>query len=311
MTDSCSTIPADDEDQSGQAPPGYPRPTPPPTDAPTQVMRATSPEPPTSPGSPIWSPPPPPAIPPPASAPSSGRPTWSPPPVPPPSPPASPAWPLAGPGGPASPSPWSPPVPGYPATGYQPAGSPPSGSPPSGYPPSAYPTGTGGPPVAPPLASAPAAPSRRSLDLKAVPPHLLASAAISLGVIVLFFSTLLIALGEPAGTAANIRLLEFLSPADLAVGALLVLAVALTTLTPAAKGSAGSPVVKAQPVKAEELRLLAGFVAVAVTAAALVRALFVLSISNEHVVLKLGNMIDGLAGVAVAAVAAFWALITK
>lgn len=146
---------------------------------------------------------------------------------------------------------------------------------------------------------------RPRVDWKAYTPSLVCSAAISAGIILLFLANLLVALGEGSGTPGNVRLLQFLSPADVAVAALLVLAVALVVLGPTAKSS--------EPafLGAEDVRLMAGFVAVAVGAAAFVRAIVVLTIAHEHAVLKLGNMVDALAAVLVAAAAALWAMATK
>jgi hypothetical protein len=135
-----------------------------------------------------------------------------------------------------------------------------------------------------------------------IPPSLLASLAISTGVVVLFFADLLIALGEPSGTRGNLRLLQFLSPGDLAVGAIMVVAVALVALIPLPEAA---PTTALKGVA--EAKLVAGVVAVAVGVAALVRAIVVLTISHQHVAVKLGNMIDALAAVIVAAAAAYWA----
>ncbi|MGH9124655.1 MAG: hypothetical protein ACRDZ8_07995, partial [Acidimicrobiales bacterium] len=152
-----------------------------------------------------------------------------------------------------------------------------------------------------------ARPRRPAIDWKAIPPPRVASAAISVGVILLFLANLLVALGEVSGTAGNVRLLQFLSPADLAVAAVMVVAVFLAGRPPHGEG-APSPL---RFLGAEDVRLIAGFVSVAVAAAAVVRAIVVLTISREHVVLKLGNMVDALAAALVAAAAAYWALATK
>jgi hypothetical protein len=155
---------------------------------------------------------------------------------------------------------------------------------------------------------APAAPARPPLlaTLAVVPPSLVASLAISVGVVVLFVANLFIALGEPSGTRGNIRLLDFLSPADLAVGAIMVVAVALLALVPLADGAPASAL-----KGVAEARLVAGVVAVTVGVAALVRAIVVLTIAHQHVAVKLGNMIDALAALLVALAAAYWALRPK
>jgi hypothetical protein len=140
-------------------------------------------------------------------------------------------------------------------------------------------------------------------DLATIPPSMLASLAISVGVAVLFIANLLIALGQPAGTPGNIRLLQFLSPGDVAVGAIMILAVALVALTPLADG-----VPSVARKGTAEIRLIAGVVAATVAAAALIRAVVVLTVSHQHAAVKLGNMLDALAALVVAAAAAYWAL---
>jgi hypothetical protein len=131
---------------------------------------------------------------------------------------------------------------------------------------------------------------------------MLASLAISVGVVVLFIANLLIALGQPRGTRGNIRLLQFLSTGDVAVGGIMILAVALVALIPLADG-----VPSAARKGTAEIRLIAGVVAVTVAAAALIRAIVVLTVSHQHVAMKLGNMVDALAALVVAAGAAYWA----
>jgi hypothetical protein len=150
-------------------------------------------------------------------------------------------------------------------------------------------------------------------DLADTPPQLVASAAISAGVVVLFIANLFIALGQPTGTAGNVRLLQFLAGADLAVGAILVLAVALVALAPPSalapiEPTIPGPAVAGSAARPDLFRLVAGFVSVAVAAAGLVRAIAVLTIAHQSGAVKLGNMIDALAAVALAAAAAYWAL---
>jgi hypothetical protein len=138
---------------------------------------------------------------------------------------------------------------------------------------------------------------------------------ISVGVVVLFFANLMMALGAPAGTRGNVRLLQFLSPADLAVGVFLMVAIALSVLPSDVAQTGPRPRDASTPPRStpnlfhpSEVRLVAGVVSVSVAVAALLRAIVVLTVSNEHVVLKLGSMIDGLAAVLVASAAAMWAL---
>ncbi|MDQ1391328.1 MAG: hypothetical protein QOF30_305 [Acidimicrobiaceae bacterium] len=153
-------------------------------------------------------------------------------------------------------------------------------------------------------------------DLADTPPHLVASLAISAGVAALFVANLFIALGLPTGTAGNVRLLQFLSAADVAVGAVLVLAVALIALAPppplaAIEPTIPGPATAGAAARPDTFRLVAGFVSVAVAAGGLVRAIVVLTIADQRGAVKVGNMIDALAAVAVAAVAAYWALRPK
>lgn len=149
-------------------------------------------------------------------------------------------------------------------------------------------------------------------SLTATPSPLLASLALSAGVVVLFVANLFVALGEPAGTPGNVRLLQFLAPADLAVAAIMVLAVALVSLAPTAAVAPASPTVPIASGAPPELGpdtvwMTAGVVAAVVGAAALIRAITVLTIDHQHGAIKVGNMFDALAAVLVAAVAVLWA----
>ncbi len=142
-------------------------------------------------------------------------------------------------------------------------------------------------------------------------PALIASLAISVGVVILFFDNFLIALGQPTGTPGNERMLQFLAPANVTVAAILILAVALVALTrpPAPSGDGSSPA--PSMLAPTNVRTVAGFVAGALAAAAFVRAIVALTIAHQRVILKLGTMVDALAAVLVAAVAAYWALRPK
>jgi hypothetical protein len=133
---------------------------------------------------------------------------------------------------------------------------------------------------------------------------LLASLAIGAGVIAVFIADLLIAVGEPTGTPGNVRLLQFLAPGDLAVAAIMILAVALVALASQVPGSDAAP----PPPSPAVVRLSAGAVAAFVALAALVRAITVLTIGHTRGAIKIGNLFDALAAMLVAAVAAFWAL---
>lgn len=152
-------------------------------------------------------------------------------------------------------------------------------------------------------------------NLAATPPQLLASLAISVGVVVLFIANLFVALGQASGTAGNVRLLQFLSPSDVAVGAIMIVAVALVVLLPSDPPAAllpSDPPASATPTLAPAtVRMTAGIVAAFVTAAAFVRAITVLTVSHQHAAVKLGNLIDALAAIAVAGIGALWGLRTK
>jgi len=149
-------------------------------------------------------------------------------------------------------------------------------------------------------------------SVAATPSPLLASLAISVGVVVLFVANLFVALGDPAGTPGNVRLLQFLTPADLAVAAIMIVAVALVAMAPTRAVAPASPTVPIASGAPPELapttvRAIAGVVAVLVVVGAFVRAITVLTISHQHGAIKVGNMFDALAAVLVAAVAVFWA----
>jgi hypothetical protein len=134
---------------------------------------------------------------------------------------------------------------------------------------------------------------------------LIASLAISIGVIVLFVANLFVALGAPSGTAGKVKLLEFLSPADVSVAAATILAVALVALHQLRPTRRDEPVRVRAPAHA--VALIAGIVGAIVAVAAVVRAIVSLTIVEKGA-LKAGNFIDGMAAALVAAAAAFWGL---
>jgi hypothetical protein len=121
-------------------------------------------------------------------------------------------------------------------------------------------------------------------------------------VILLFIANLFVAIGEPAGTQGNIRLLQFLSPADLAVGAIMIVAIVLVGMAPTAPAATG--------LTPDLVRLTAGAVVAFVAVAAFIRAITVLTISHQHAAVKVGNLFDALAAVLVAGVATYWAFRT-
>jgi hypothetical protein len=297
MTDSGSRRPPYDDAE--EPPPGYPRrPAPPPAYEPpvtNEPAPAGYEQPPTYEAAPAgYEQPPtyePPTYEPPATnepAPYESPPAYEPPASPPPARPVPPPrWP-----------PPPPPPPDRPPVG------PPGASPPGAqYPP--QPPGYGPSyEQAPPWGPGPATPAvapqaRRPPPFSQVASPVLASLALSAGVVVLFVADLFVALGEPTGTPANLRLLQFLAPTDVAVAAILVVAVALVALRPDS-----SPVPAPAVVSA---RSTAGAVAGFVALGAFVRAITVLTIGHQHAAVKIGNLLDALAALLVALVAISWA----
>ncbi|MDQ6616520.1 MAG: hypothetical protein M3083_17705 [Actinomycetota bacterium] len=138
-------------------------------------------------------------------------------------------------------------------------------------------------------------------------PSLMASAAISLGIVVLFLGNLFVALGAPAGTAGRDRLLQFLAPADLAAAAALVLAVALVALHRQISGPAAA-VVGPRGGRVHSIALVAGAVAAVVALGALVRGFVLLTVPHTPGAVKMGNFIGHVAVVLVASAAGAWAL---
>ncbi|HSS10296.1 MAG TPA: hypothetical protein VLL25_10445 [Acidimicrobiales bacterium] len=147
--------------------------------------------------------------------------------------------------------------------------------------------------------------SREAAEVVAGSPALIASFAISVGVIVLFVANLFIAFGAPSGTSGRVKLLEFLSPADVSVAAAMILAVALVALHQQRRTPGDEPA--KHRAAAHGIALVAGIVAAVVTVAAIVRAIVSLTITEKGV-LKAGNFIDGIAAALVAAAAALWGL---
>ena len=145
-------------------------------------------------------------------------------------------------------------------------------------------------------------------NLATAPPQLLASLAISVGVVAVFIAYLFVALGQPTGTRGNSRLLEFLSPADVAVAGVMIVAVALVVLlsTGGAEPTAG----RGKALAPATVRMTAGIVSAFVAVAALIRAITALTISQQSAAVKIGNVIDALAAILVAGVAALWGLRT-
>ena len=189
-------------------------------------------------------------------------------------------------------------APGYQAPGYQTPGYQaatdwqPSNQSPSGY--AVRPAAT------PPQPSAP--------SLLTAAPALAASMAITIGVAVLFLADLFIALGAATGTPGRDRLLEFLSPADLAVGVAMIVAVALVWLHRQRSAVDAGTVAGPPGAQAGMVAMLAGAVAALVGAAALLRGIVDLTVPHQHGAIKVGHFIDALAAALVAAAAALWAL---
>jgi hypothetical protein len=205
---------------------------------------------------------------------------------------APPGW--QGDPGPAGPAPATPPPPGAWAQ-------PPPGYADPNYPDPAYQPQAGyGPGYRQPRVR------RTGPGLATVAPALFASLIISIGVVVLFFGNLFIALGAPHGTPGRDRFLQFLAPADLASAAALVLAVALVVLQ--RQLPADAPVMGSRGGRVRTIALLAGGVAAFVALAALVRGIVFLTIPHQPGAVKLGDFIAELGVMAVAGAAAWWAL---
>jgi hypothetical protein len=146
-------------------------------------------------------------------------------------------------------------------------------------------------------------------------PILLASAGISIAVLILFVATLLQAIGLPSGTGGKIRLLQFLSPADLAVGTAMIVAVGLVELFRVQMarrgGSSSGASQQADLIQASNVMAIAAIVAAALSVAAVVRAIVELTVSGRSGSLRTGNFLDAIAGALVAAAAAWWGLKTQ
>jgi hypothetical protein len=138
-----------------------------------------------------------------------------------------------------------------------------------------------------------------------MPPPLLASGAISAGVVVLFLASLLQGLGLGSGVSGKDKLLQFLAPSDLAVAAVLIVAVALIVLTGRGDDDASDR------SQAGNLLLLAAAVAALVGVLAVVRAITDLTVAHQSAAFKIGGFFDGLAAALVAAIAALWGLRAK
>jgi hypothetical protein len=205
---------------------------------------------------------------------------------------APPGW--RGDAGPAGPAPATPPPPGAWAQ-------PPPGYADPNYPDPAYQPQAGyGPGYRQPRVR------RTGPGLATVAPALFASLIISIGVVVLFIGNLFVALGAPHGTAGRDRFLQFLAPADVAVAAAMVLAVALVVLQ--RQMPADSPVVGARGGRVRSIALVAGGVAAFVALAAVVRGFMILTVPHQPGAVKFGELVAALAVAAIAASAAWWAL---
>lgn len=200
----------------------------------------------------------------------------------------------------AAPGGWAQPAPGYPQPGYaEPGHRPPEGA---AYPPTTAWGGGAESVYQPPV-------RRTGPSWATTAPALLASLMISVGVIVLFFGNLFIALGAPRGTSGRDRLLQFLSAGDLGAAAALVLAVALVVWQrsrPEAGALAG-----ARGGRLRMVALLAGAVAGLVALAALLRGFVLLTVPHTPGAVKVGDLIAHLAIVVIAGAAAWWSLRTR
>jgi hypothetical protein len=148
---------------------------------------------------------------------------------------------------------------------------------------------------------APTVPAARP-NLLETAPMVAGSLAISLGVVVLWLAALIVGIGE-RGLSGRERLLQVLSPGNLAVAVAMLLAVLLVVLhrRREADSAAGrSPV---------EMALLVAIVlAAAVGVAGLLRGIVELTVAHERILAKFGRFVDGLSPIPVAAAAVLWGL---
>jgi hypothetical protein len=146
--------------------------------------------------------------------------------------------------------------------------------------------------------------------MAAAPPQLLASLAISAGIVLLFVADLFAALGLETGTSGRSRLLQLLAPADLAVAFGLVVAVALASLyrAPADEPPAGGSRPTGPVLRPASFAMVAGITAAVVALTALVRGIVELTVPNQRPALRIGNVVEVLAVALIAAAAAFWGL---
>ena len=217
------------------------------------------------------------------------------------SPPDQPAWAPEGrvpppPVGEAAPGGWGRPAPGYAEPGYRPVDG-------GAYPPTtAWGAGAEG-------GYQPAPVRRRAPGWASTAPALLASLMISVGVIVLFFGNLFIALGAPRGTSGRDRLLQFLAAGDLGAAAALVLAVALVVWQ--RSRPEGASVAGPRGGRLRTVALLAGAVAGVVALAALLRGFVLLTVPHTPGAVKVGDLIAHLGIVIIAGAAAWWSARTR
>jgi heme/copper-type cytochrome/quinol oxidase subunit 2 len=121
----------------------------------------------------------------------------------------------------------------------------------------------------------------------------------------MFVASLLQGLGLGKGVPGKNKLLQFLAPADLAVAAALILAVALVVFS-ARKAEASNGASAAPPTSGAQN--LAALVAGVVAVLAIVRAITDLTVAHQTGAYKFGGFVDGLAAALVAAAAARWGL---
>jgi hypothetical protein len=120
----------------------------------------------------------------------------------------------------------------------------------------------------------------------------------------MFVASLLQGLGLGKGVPGKNKLLQFLAPADLAVAAALILAVALVVFSARRAGETTNGTTAAAPTSGAQN--LAAMVAGAVAVLAIVRAITDLTVAHQTGAYKFGGFVDGLAAALVAAAAAMW-----
>jgi hypothetical protein len=234
--------------------------------------------------------------PPPPGAPQGPPPGYQPPPPPgyqPPPPPGAPQGPPPGYQPPPPPGYQPPPPPGG---GWAPSPTPGYQQPQSGPPPGYQQAG----PYAP---RAPQPPRPSPLETA---PTVVGALAICLGIVIVWLAATVLAFGTPH-LSGKARLLQFLSPGNVLVGVAMLVAVFLVASHWPAEAEAGTGDGDGGAL-ASTAMLVVVALAAAVGVASLLQGIVELTVAHERGAVKLGQLIDGLATLPVAALAVLWGL---